>query len=121
MLRASSQQTQVEVDLQGIEGDAQAAAVGIAHGAELMALAEAVARRDEPALAAARAALLAAAGVAANFMRMVRIADSIGIPVDNLDTDLSRAVRSRLDLGRFASARNTHGQTPGAASADDPT
>lgn len=117
MLRASSQHTRSEVDLHGIEGDAAAAAIGIAFGAELMRFAEAVARRDTAALPAARQALLDvagpevlvdAAGVAANFQRMVRIADSTGIPVDNLDTDLSREVRSVLSLEQFASAGNTH-------------
>jgi DNA-binding phage protein len=118
MLRVSSQTTQTEIDLHGIEGDAEAAAQGIEFGAELMRLAEALAARDAPALAAARAALLEragpavlvdAAGVAANFQRMVRIADSIGIPVDNLDTEVSREVRGTLLLARFHSARNTPG------------
>jgi hypothetical protein len=121
MLRVSSQTTRTEIDLHGIEGDAESAARGIEHGAELMRFAQAVARRDAPALVAARAALLEAAGpavlvdaagVAANFQRMVRIADSIGIPVDNLDTDVSREVRGALDLERFASARNTPGHRP---------
>jgi hypothetical protein len=118
MLRVSSQTTGTEIDLKGIEGDAEAAARGIEHGPELMRLAEALARRDAAALVQARQALLAsagpavlvdAAGVAANFQRMVRIADSIGIPVDNLDTDVSRAVRATLQLERFESARNTWG------------
>jgi DNA-binding phage protein len=116
MLRVSSQTTGTEIDLQGIEGDADAAARGIEHGPELMHLAEALARRDEAALLRARNALLQragpavlvdAAGVAANFQRMVRIADAIGIPVDNLDTEVSREVRAALRLEHFASARNT--------------
>ncbi len=118
MLRVSSQTTKTEIDLHGIEGDADRAARGIEFGAELMRLAEAVARHDAVALPAARAALLQragaavlvdAAGVAANFQRMVRIADSIGIAVDNLDSDVSREVRGTLRLERFHSARNTPG------------
>jgi len=118
MLRASAHVTGTEIDLQGINGDASAAARGIRHGSELMAFAEALATRDEPALTRARDALRAAggtdvlvdaAGVAANFQRMVRIADSMGIPVDNMDTDAGREVRATLDLTRFASARNTTG------------
>ena len=118
MLRVSSQTTKTAIDLHGIEGDAEGAATGIEFGAELMRLAESLARRDAAALAAAREALLRragaavlvdAAGVAANFQRMVRIADSIGIPVDNLDTDLSREVRSTLRLAQFHSAQNTPG------------
>jgi DNA-binding phage protein len=118
MLRVSSQTTQTEIDLRGIEGDGASAARGITFGAELMRFAEALARRDEAALGAARAALLQragaavlvdAAGVAANFQRMVRIADSTGIPVDNLDSEASREVRAALRLERFDSARNTPG------------
>lgn len=118
MLRVSSQTTNTEIDLRGIEGDAERAAQGIAFGAELMRLAEALAQRDAQALAAARAALLQAAGaavlvdaagVAANFQRMVRIADSTGIPVDTLDTDVSREVRATLRLERLHSAHNTPG------------
>ena len=48
-----------------------------------------------------------AAGVAANFQRMVRIADSMGIPVDDMEQELGQAVRAELDLTRFASAANT--------------
>jgi hypothetical protein len=122
MLRVSSQTTNTAIDLQGIEGDPERAAVGIEFGAELMQLAQALARRDAEALAQARETLLQRAGaavlvdaaaVAANFQRMVRIADSIGIPVDNLDSDLSREVRGTLRLGGFHSARNT----PGAGAA----
>lgn len=121
MLRVSSQTTNTEIDLHGIDGDAERAALGIEFGAELMRLAEALARRDAAALPLARAALLRragapvlvdAAGVAANFQRMVRIADSIGIPVDNLDTDVSRAVRATLRLESFPSAQNTPGSRP---------
>jgi hypothetical protein len=53
--------------------------------------------------------LVDAAGVAANFQRMVRIADSMGIPIDDTESDLGKSVRSELDLGRFASAQNTFG------------
>jgi DNA-binding phage protein len=83
-----------------------------------MHFAQALARRDAAALAAARetllqragpAVLVDAAGVAANFQRMVRIADSTGIPVDNLDSDVSREVRGTLRLAHFHSAHNTPG------------
>lgn len=121
MLRVSATFNDTEIDLNGVGGDPHAAARGIAHGAELMRFAEAVARRDSS-LPAARQALLDAAGpavlvdaagVAANFQRMVRIADAIGIPVDHLDNDVSREVRSTLDIESFQSAANTLAQ-PGA-------
>ncbi len=116
MLRVSAQQTGTAVDLQGLNGDAAGAATGIEWGAELMTFAEALARRDEAGLARARqvlleragpAVLVDAAGVAANFQRMVRIADSIGIPVDDMDNAIGQAVRAELNLERFASAANS--------------
>ena len=57
--------------------------------------------------AAGPGVLVDAAGVAANFQRMVRIADSIGIPYDNTASDLSQQIREDLDLGSFASARHS--------------
>ena len=53
------------------------------------------------------AVLVDAAGVAANFQRMVRIADAIGIPVDERSGEMGRQVRAELDLERFPSARNS--------------
>lgn len=120
MLRVSAQTNETEIDLQGINGDADSAARGIAHGAELMAFAEAVARRDPDDIHHARArlasvagqhAVVDAAGVAANFQRMVRIADAIGIPVDDMDNPLGQGVRAELDLERFPSAANTTGRS----------
>ncbi len=108
--------TETEVDLQGVNGDEDAAAVGIEFGKELMLLGEAVASRDSQLLEQSRQQILEnadatvlvdAAGVAANFQRMVRIADSMGIPIDDMETDLGKAVRSELNLERFASAANT--------------
>ncbi|MFT7652834.1 MAG: hypothetical protein ACI9ON_001558 [Limisphaerales bacterium] len=115
MLRVSAKVTQTDIDLAGINGSADAAAQGIEFGDLLMSFAEAVASRA-PDLADCREALLNAAGsdvlvdaagVAANFQRMVRIADSIGIPVDDMTTELGQSVRDELDLTRFASAQNT--------------
>jgi DNA-binding phage protein len=112
------QTTGKEMALDAVSGNASSAAVGVPFGAELVRFAEAVARRDAGALESARRELLEtagakvlvdAAGVAANFQRMVRIADATGIPVDQIDTDLSREIRSTLGLERFASAGNTPG------------
>lgn len=116
MLRASSLKTQTEVDLNAVNGDLSAAAIGLEHGPELVQFAEAVASGEKDKLIATRQALLEqageevlvdSAGVAANFQRMVRIADSMGIPVDDMETDLGKSVRSELNLTRFASAANT--------------
>ena len=116
MLRVSAMTTETEIDLQAINGDEQGAAVGIEYGAELMHFAQSVAsgmaedtRRTREALleAAGPAVLVDAAGVAANFQRMVRIADAAGIPVDNMTSELGRQVRDELGIARFPSARNS--------------
>ena len=116
MLRASSMTTETDINLQGVNGDQEAATLGIKHGKELMLLGEAVATRDQSLLEQARQRLLDeagtsvlvdAAGVAANFQRMVRIADSMGIPIDDMESDLGKSVRTELDLTRYASAANT--------------
>ncbi len=115
MLSLSAEISDSNLDLKMINGDADAAA-GIPHGRALLDFAEAVAHRDEEALARARETLAAeagegplvdAAGVAANFQRMVRIADSTGIPLDTTASALSTGIRKELDLGSFASAQNT--------------
>ena len=116
MLRVSAMTTETEVDLQGVNGDAASAAMGIEYGAELMSFAESLAQRDEPGLARSRTALRQAAGdkvlvdaavVAANFQRMVRIADSIGIPFDNMQSDFANSIQTELNLARFASAQHS--------------
>ena len=62
-LRVSALSNTTEIDLQGVNGDADGAAVGIEFGAELMRFAESVASRDE-ALEHRRRELLEAAGPA---------------------------------------------------------
>lgn len=115
MLRVSATQTDREIDIQIING-AESELPGLEFAAELAAFAEAVASMDEKRLKPARESLLAnagpsvlvdAAGVAANFQRMVRIADSMGIPVDSVDNEVSNQVREELDLYRFRSANNS--------------
>ena len=115
MLRVSAQSSETEVDIQGIGGDAESAGLGIEFGPELMRFAEALARRDEEALPLARqalydvagsAVLVDAAGVAANFQRMVRIADPIGIPYDSAGTEMSNEIQEALNLTSFPSAQH---------------
>lgn len=118
MLSLSADTTQSKVDLESINGDRSASLAGILYGDVLLSFAEAFADREEDTLAAARNTLLReggadvlieAAGVAANFQRMVRIADSIGIPIDEHSEGNSLEVAEQLNLGRFASAQNTPG------------
>ena len=113
MLSLSADLSKADVDLQVINGDGDG---GVQFGRELREFAEALASRDEGALATAREALyqtagndvlIDAAGVAANFQRMVRIADATGIPVDDIMSGLSGSIPDDLNLRRFQSAGNT--------------
>jgi hypothetical protein len=82
----------------------------VAHGAELVAFAEAIVTGDQT-LAQSRTtvvetlgpeAMVDAAGVASNFERMVRIADSTGIELGDLLEQASADVRTALRLERPA-------------------
>ena len=116
MLSLSADITESDVNLKMINGDDSATVGDVEYASVLMKFAEAVASRDETTLANARTALLEEAGakvlvdaaaVAANFQRMVRIADSTGIPLDDKSAALAERAINELDLTRFASARNT--------------
>ena len=105
-----------DVDLALINGVESAEGGGVAFGNELMHFAEAMASRDDVSLVSSREILLETAGaealveaaaVAANFQRMVRIADSIGIPLDESNVSFTADIRDQLDLGRFHSANNS--------------
>jgi hypothetical protein len=93
--------------------DNQAAATsGVAHGEALLAFAEAMVAEDDETLVQTRqalvpAAMVDAAGIAANFERMVRIADGTGITLDDRMAALSQEVRTALQLERFAVYKNT--------------
>ena len=116
MLRVSARIANSEIDIHMINGESSGNSTGIQFGEELMHFAEALSSGDEGRLTTARTRLLDiagpgvlvdTAGVAANFQRMVRIADAMGIPVDTVDSDLSNEVRRELDLYRFESAANS--------------
>jgi len=109
MLRESSKTHAEELDLSVVmtgtyTGD-------VAGGDALVAFAEAIVSSDEAAIASARdalvdelgvAAMVDAAGVASNFQRMVRIADSTGITLGGFET-ITEDIRGELDINRFAS------------------
>jgi len=116
MLSLSADITESDINLGMINGDDTGSTGDIEHGHLLMNFAEAFASRNDKALEKARNSLFQAAGpevlvdtagVAANFQRMVRIADSTGIPLDERSAALSHTVAKELDLHRFASAKNT--------------
>lgn len=113
MLRASAAATNTDVDLQSIVDDDVDS--NLPHGALLTSLAEALVRRA-PELAALRkqaieeigpTALIEAVGSAANFQRMTRIADAIGVPVDPPSAAAGADLQEQLGLDRFAGALNT--------------
>jgi hypothetical protein len=120
MLSLSADFSDTTVDLSLINGETADAGGGILYGNELMKFSEALARRDDNALQTTRDDLLNvanpevlvdAAAVAANFQRMVRIADSVGIPLDERNMGMTASVRSELNLGRFGSAQNSRATT----------
>ena len=104
------------VDVRAVDGGEYADQSGVAHGRELLAFAEAIAARDENAIRTTRDALstaagvdamVDAAGVAANFQRMTRIADASGIPLDKHVMVMTHGIRKQIGAERFGSARNT--------------
>lgn len=107
MLRESSQTHDENVDVSAVmTGDDVS---GIQFGAQLVALAEVLVSRDSAAMQVARDALIASAGsavlvdavgVASNFQRMVRIADSTGIVLGNYE-DATAQVRESLGINAF--------------------
>lgn len=103
------------VDLAAINGDRHGE-VGVAHAAELLAFTDAVMRGDDSTIRGTRAALRAVlsdeayvdvAAVIGAFNVVDRVADSIGIPLDDMMLAMSGDVRDELRLTRFASSANT--------------
>jgi hypothetical protein len=109
-----------EADVATVTDGRSAAAGGVPHAEELIEFAEAVVAEDEARSERARTRLLEtvgpdafvdAAGVVGNFMRMVRIADGTGIPLDAPLAVVSQEIRNDLGINAFGSAENT--PTPG--------
>ena len=116
MLSLSAKTTETAIDLQMVNGSGASETQGIPFASELASFASAIAERgvekisrtrDELVQVAGEAVMVDAAAVAANFQRMVRIADSMGIPIDEKNIEAGAGVRQDLDLSRFASAQNT--------------
>ena len=111
MLRESSKTHAEEVDLNVVMTGAYAG--DIAGGDVLVAFAEAIVSADAAEIEATRgalvdelgvAAMVDAAGVASNFQRMVRIADSTGITLGGFET-ITEDIRGDLDINKFASRK----------------
>ena len=116
MLSVSAKSLNKNVDVKAVVDDEHVADSGIEFAKELTAFAESIARHDQPAMDSARTALLDAAGpaavvdaagVAANFQRMTRIADCTGIPLDPPMNIMTSSLRDKLGLNKFAAAENT--------------
>lgn len=108
MLRASSQSHAQAVNISSVM-DGQDAGE-IEGGPELVAMAEAIVGANPTDIAVAREslaqrlsvqAMIDAAGVASNFQRMVRIADSTGITLGNFEL-VTQDLREELGINRFA-------------------
>jgi hypothetical protein len=89
---------------------------GVAHGARLLALTDAVMGADDDRLASERRALrgllsndafVDTCAVIGAFNVVDRIADATGIPLDAGMAAMSGDIRKELDLARFASSANT--------------
>ena len=114
-LRGSAHKAGKEIKLEAVLGR-KADDCGIDNAPALIEFVEAFVNRDNTALARARTVLageigtdgmIDAAAVAANFQRMVRIADATGIPIDTQINAMSKDIQEQLELRRFPSARNT--------------
>ena len=108
MLRASSKTHAEQLNLSVVMTGTYAG--DVAGGDALVAFAEAIVSADGERITTTRealvdalgvAAMVDAAGVASNFQRMVRIADSTGITLGGFET-VTEDLRGELDINRFA-------------------
>lgn len=89
---------------------------GVIAGAALTAFAEAVVLGDSETIRSAResvtdelgsAAMVDAAAVIANFQRMVRIADSTGIPLDEPVLMMTQSLRQDLGINQYSASAHS--------------
>lgn len=114
LLGLSGEHHDGEVSLDGLSGTGDGDG-GIRHGAVLVRLVEAMWAGESGGLAAAREAVLEAAGadvlvdavaVSANFHMMTRVADGTGTPLDPTTDELSAPWRDGIGVDGFASRRH---------------
>ena len=113
LLRASGEETGEAYDLSAIHGDGSDGG-GVAAGVELLAFADALLGSDDAALTRAREnlrqavgdeGLVDAAGVAATFNAIDRIADATGIPLEEAKAKISADFRAELGIDAYADGR----------------
>ena len=116
MLRESIENAGDSIDLEGLADPTCTQIEGIPHSEVLLRFANAFMGNDTDLLAETREtlakeispeALVDAAGIASNFQRMVRIADPIGIPSDDLMMVLQEDLCEKLGLNEYVSAANS--------------
>lgn len=105
-----------EVDFGRVIGDADQIDDRVPNGKVLARFAEAVLNGNNAELDRARAATIAAvgadgfvdaAGVVGTFERMTRLADSTGVPLDDLVLDGSEDLREALGVNAFTGAERS--------------
>ncbi len=115
MLRESVELTGGSIDFDGLTDPACTEIKGIPNSREILEFTNACMQGDAAARAITRQALVAAMGSAAmidavgvisNFQRMVRIADTTGIPTDGPMLMTSTDLRARLGINNYTSAAN---------------
>ena len=115
MLRVSSQSEGEKVELGALVAGSDQNS-GLKGSDQLVAFAEAAIGDDRTAITEARQAvhqvlgepaMVDAAGVIANFQRMVRIADGTGIPLDDPVMMLTADIREDLGINAYGGAENS--------------
>lgn len=108
LLRGSGEHTGDDYSFTGImDGESE---TGIPHGALLGRFADAAhagdfeREREEVRAALGEEALADAAGVIAIFSAVVKVADGIGIPLEDFKAETSAGFRKELGIGAFARA-----------------
>lgn len=111
LLRASGDHSGADIDLNAVIGEADGDG-GIPHGALLARFAETAIGNDEAALTASRAgvletlgaeALVDAAAIVSTFNAIDRVADSTGIPIDEVRLAPTADLRDQLGINDFPS------------------
>ena len=119
VLRVSADIAGQTVNMDGITDPACLEIEGVPHSGVLLRFSNAFMSLDEQQLAKAREELVAemgseamidAAGIASNFQRMVRIADSTGIPLESMGDEMDSLVEELNEahgINNYSSAENT--------------
>ncbi len=111
VLRASGEKDGEDFDLDSVVGSGDGDA-GVLHGKLLLSFADAVVGDDDAALDRVRAelvdvlgeeAFVDAAGTAASFNSVVRVADATGIPIDEFKAEDARKILDDLGMENFSS------------------